>query len=103
MQVDLGIWGKLNRIIVFLLVLAAMTAVIVWYLPLIKTNERMRKEILRLDAQIKAEEEASHQLEAAIKALRNDPQTVARLAREKLGYGKPGETIIYFEPGAPEK
>jgi cell division protein FtsB len=30
--------------------------------------------------------------------LRNDPKTIERLAREKLGYAKPDETIIRFEP-----
>jgi cell division protein FtsB len=32
--------------------------------------------------------------------LQNDPQTVERLAREKLGYAKPDETVIRFEAPA---
>ena len=47
MNVDLGIWSKLTRVVIFLLLLAAILAVAVWYLPLIKQNERMRKEIVR--------------------------------------------------------
>jgi cell division protein FtsB len=30
--------------------------------------------------------------------LRNDPKTVERLMREKLGYAKPDETVVRFEP-----
>jgi cell division protein FtsB len=30
-------------------------------------------------------------------ALRRDPKAIERLARESLGYGKPGETVIRFE------
>jgi hypothetical protein len=30
--------------------------------------------------------------------LQNDPKTVERLTREKLGYARPDETVIYFEP-----
>ena len=32
--------------------------------------------------------------------MRNDPRSVERLARETLGYAKPGETIIRFEEPA---
>jgi cell division protein FtsB len=36
-------------------------------------------------------------LSAAVEALSNDPKAIERLAREKLGYAKPGETVIRFE------
>ena len=97
MNVDLGIWAKLTRVVIFLLVLAAFLGVAVWYLPLIHQNERMRQEILVLEAEIKKQEEISRHLDATIRALRSDPKTVERLAREKLGYAKPGETVIYFD------
>jgi cell division protein FtsB len=82
--------------VVFLLFVAGLLAVAVWYLPLIKQNERMRRENLRLDGQIEKEELAGKQLRSSIEALK-DPKVVERLARERLGYGKPGETIIRFE------
>jgi len=97
MNVDLGIWGKLTRVVIFLVLVALLLGVGVWYLPLIKQNERMRKEVLRLDAQIQKEVDAEKQLKSAIDALRNDPKAVERLARETLGYAKPGETVIRFE------
>src|SRR6266436_890547 len=100
MKVDLGIWSKLTRLVVFLLFLAGLLAVAVWYLPLIRQNERMRKEILRRDDQIQKAEEANKQLRTSIEALRSDPKAVERLARETLGYAKPGETVIRFEPPA---
>ena len=98
MNVDLGIWGKLTRVIIFLLILAAALGVVVWYLPLIRQNERMRKEILRLDSEIKQQEETAKRLKASIEAISKDPKTVERLARERLGYAKPGETVIHFDP-----
>lgn len=67
-----------------------------WYLPVYKDNQRMRQEILSLEAEIKGEEVKQKQLETAIHNLRDDPKTVERLAREKLGYAKPGETVIFF-------
>ena len=100
MNVDLGIWGKLTRVAFFLVLAAGLLLVGVCYLPLIKQNERMRKETLRLDTQIQKETENAKQLKTSIDALRNDPKAVERLAREKLGYAKPDETVIRFEEPA---
>lgn len=97
MNVNVGIWDKLTRVVIFLLFLAGLLAVAVWYLPLIKQNERMRKEILRLDNQVQKEEETRKQLRASSDALLHDPKALERLARERLGYAKPGETVIRFE------
>ncbi len=97
MNVDLGIWGKLTRGVIFLLFLAGLLGVAVWYLPLIKQNERMRKQILYLDTRIQKEDETARQLRASIDALRSDPKAVERLARERLGYAKAGETVIRFD------
>jgi cell division protein FtsB len=97
MKVDLGIWDKLTRMVIFLVFVAGILLVAIWYLPLIKQNERYRKEILRLDNLVQKEEETGKQLRNSIDALRFDPKAVERLAREKLGYAKPGETVIRFE------
>jgi len=96
-NVDLGILGKLTRVVVFLLCVAGLLAVAVWYLPLIQQNERMRKVVLQLDTQIAKAEESNRQLKMSFDALRYDPKTVERLARERLGYARPGETVIRFE------
>ncbi|MGD0253787.1 MAG: septum formation initiator family protein [Verrucomicrobiota bacterium] len=97
MNVDLGIWSKLTKMVAWLLLLAGLLLVGVWYLPLIQQNERMQRENLRLERELEAEKEKSRQLQADIDALRNDPKTVERLTREKLGYARPGETVVRFE------
>jgi cell division protein FtsB len=53
-----------------------------------------------LESELQKEKEKSRQLQADIDALRNDPQTVERLTREKLGYARPGETVVRFEQPA---
>ena len=97
MNVDLGIWDKLTKLVIALLVVAGLLLVAFWYLPLIKQNERMRKEVLRLQTLEEKEAETQKQLKTSFDSLRNDPKAVERLAREKLGYAKPGETVIRFE------
>ena len=82
---------------IVLIVAACLLGVFFWYLPVFQQNERMRQQIITLENEVKAEEQKQAQLQTAIFNLRDDPKTVERLAREKLGYAKPGEMVIFFE------
>jgi cell division protein DivIC len=96
-NVNLGIWSRLTSIVLVLVVAAVLLLIGTCYLPVIRENERMETQILKLETQVQAEEEKSKNLQSQIDALQNDPKTVERLTREKLGYAKPDETVIYFE------
>ena len=96
MNVNLGIWDKLSKLVLFLLFIAGLLAVFFWYLPLIQKNQRYRKEILALDARNTEQEALKRQLKASVES-QNDPRTVERLAREKLGWAKTNEMVVRFE------
>jgi cell division protein FtsB len=99
MNVNVGIWGPLTRVVVLLLLLAAVIGDVIWYLPVIRENQAMRQQILQLNLRIQEQAETARRLKARIDSLR-DPRTVERMARERLGYARPGETVIRFEaPG----
>jgi cell division protein FtsB len=91
------LWDKLSRVVVFLLFLAGVLAVGLWYRPLIDQNERFRKEVHRLHAAIQKEEERGRQMKSSIDALRLDPRAIEREAR-LLGFAKPGEKVVRFLP-----
>ena len=97
MNVDLGIWSKLTKVVVGLVVLAVLLLIGMCYLPVIKENERMRRQILLFQNQIEREEARSKELQAQVDALLHDPKTIERLTREKLGYARPDETVVRFE------
>lgn len=97
MKVNLGIWSKLTNVVVALMVIAILLAIGMCYLPVIQENARMQGQILKLKAQLQVQEQKSKELQSQIAALQNDPKTVERLTREKLGYARPDETVIYFE------
>jgi cell division protein FtsB len=99
-NVDLGIWSKLTHLVIVLLCIAGVLGVAVWYLPVIRQNERLRRQILKLDAQIAKAEESNRILYRKIESLRFDPKAIERLARERLTYARPNETVIRFEPAA---
>jgi cell division protein FtsB len=97
-KADVGIWGKLTQVIVALTAIAVVFLVGMKYVPLIQQNEQYRRRVDALDAELQRQREISKQLEAELEALRQDPKTMERLAREKLGYAKADETVIHFEP-----
>ena len=99
-KVDTGIWSRLTQVVALLIAVAILLIVARAYLPVIQQNERRRREILRLDAELQNQAETSKQLHDEMDALRNDPGTIERLAREKLGYARADETVIRFEPAA---
>lgn len=101
MKVDLGIWSKLTQVVIALVALAILLLIGMTYLPLIQQNENYRREIDRLDVEIQKQTEVSKELKGEIDALRNDPKTVERLAREKLGYARSNETVVHFEATTP--
>ena len=98
MKVNLGIWSRLTQAVVALVALAVLLLIGMTYLPLIDKNEQFRRRIDRLDMELEKQRQTSKQLQAEFDALRSDPKTVERLAREKLGYAKTNETVIRFEP-----
>ena len=97
MNVDTVIWDKLSRLVMTLLVLAALVWVAVLYFPLMHQNEAMRQQIIELDQQIEHEETVNRELRLEIDSLKSDPKTVERLAREQLGLARPDETVIRFD------
>jgi cell division protein FtsB len=97
MNVNLGIWSKLTNVVVALVVISILLLMGMCYLPVIQENARMQGQILKLKAQLQVEEQKSKDLQSQITALQSDPKTIERLAREKLGYARPNETVIYFE------
>lgn len=96
MQVQLSIWGKLTRVVLLLLFIATLAGVFFWYLPLIQKNQNYRRRLLALEAETAQQEKVSRVLKASLDSMYNDPRTVERLAREKLGWGRTNEMIVRF-------
>ena len=97
MLAETNVWDKLTRLVKLLLFIAYLLVVAVWYLPLVHTNERLRERMLSNAERIAKQEQTYKQLRAANETLQHNPKAMERLARERLGYGKPGETIIRFD------
>jgi cell division protein FtsB len=99
-RVDLGIWDRLSQLILYLLVASAGVAVVLWYLPLIRTNEAKRRQIYDVQLMIQREVVRSNALRAEIAAF-EDPRVIEKLGREKLNLARSNEVIFRFEGPPP--
>jgi cell division protein FtsB len=62
--------------------------------------QQKRRESQDLERQIKVLQQQNGGMEQEIKALKNDPQTIEKEARERLRYARPGE-FVYTLPATP--
>ena len=97
MKVNLGIWQQLTRLIIVGIVVALLVGVGYWYVPLRQQNQRLREDNYRLKLEVQKLEQTVHERERYVSDLSNDPLTVERMARSKLGLSRTGETVFYFE------
>src|ERR1700734_3517698 len=97
MNAGQSVWDKLFRLVLALLIVAGLLGIFLWYQPVIQENQRLRRDKLELEKKIEKEAETARKLDADFRALQN-PMTIERLARERLSYARPGETIIHFDP-----
>ena len=98
-----SIWDKLTRVVMALLVIAAVLGIIIWYQPVVEENQRMREEKFALEKKIDQETKTAKKLETQLRSFQNptlEKTMVERLARERLSYARPGENVIHFEPPA---
>ena len=61
----------------------------------------MKREVEALEREIGALRTEAQSLEKSAEALRSDPAAVEKLAREDLGYVRPGERVLKFPAARP--
>ena len=87
----------LSRVAVFVIVLICVVGVFGWYLPLIKKNQSLRRDIANQEETLERLQRDISAMKRMLRSYQHDPRSAERLARENLRYSKPGETIFRFE------
>ena len=98
MKPNMGILDILTKGLLVCLLVALVLLLAQFYVPLFKQNQRYRELNLQLETAIQKEEAAGRRMEREITALQTDPEAIEGRAREQLGFGKPDEFIIRFDP-----
>lgn len=64
---------------------------------------RTQKQIEQLQGEIERLNQENHELTDHVDALRTDPKTIERIAREEMGLARPGEMIFKLPPPATQE
>ena len=70
-------------------------------LPLWREKAVQKRQYLMLQEELRQEQARTREIADRIQAVRTDPRTVERLAREKFGLARSGETIFKFRSDLP--
>ncbi len=92
----MNLWKFIQRISLILIVGLVIGIVVHLFLPLIGRQKELRAREAELRLDIQKEAEALRMLRLQQEKLQEDPRFIEKIAREKLGYAKPGETVFRF-------
>jgi cell division protein FtsB len=92
----MNFWRNVYRVFLILAFGLAVVIAVRVFVPKFQEEQRLRRRLeeARLDVQRTAER--LRQLKLKQERLREDPRYVEKIAREELGYAKPGETVFRF-------
>jgi cell division protein FtsB len=92
----MNFWVLLYRIGWITLAVLVVIAVVAMFVPQIRQYNELNRKEAALQDEIRLEEEIVNHLKDQQQRLKTDPRFVEKLAREELGYAKPGETVFRF-------
>jgi cell division protein DivIC len=92
----MNLWKFIQRISLILIVGLVIGIVVHLFLPLMARQKELRAREAELRLDIQKEAEALRMLRLQQEKLQEDPRFIEKIAREKLGYAKPGETVFRF-------
>ena len=92
----MNFWVLIYRIGWITLTVLVVVAVVAMFVPQFKQYNELHRKESALQDEIRLEEEIVKHLKDQQDRLRSDPRFIEKLAREELGYAKPGETVFRF-------
>ena len=93
-----GVWTILNRLLIFAIILTICAGGALAFIPLIKQRSETTRRIEALQAELAREKALLLRNTREVELLKNNPEYVEMIARDRLNMMKPGETIIRLEP-----
>jgi cell division protein FtsB len=86
-----------KRIQILLTLVLVVTSIVMIFAPKIKARKALVQKRLLLEQEITNRQGEIDILQKQEYAIQNDPRSLERIARNKLGYSKPNEIIYKFE------
>ena len=92
----MNVWKFTQRLSLLAIVALTVGIVLRLFLPLLERQKELRAKEAALREDIQTEAEQLRMLKLKQQKLQEDPRFIEKIAREDLGYAKPGETIFRF-------
>ena len=89
-------WVIIYRICWIALIAILIIAVSAMFYPKMKEYRELERRKAAIEEEKRLEEELLKHLKQQQEKMMSDPRFVERIAREELGYAKPGETVFKF-------
>jgi len=94
-----GLWNALNRFLIAIIIVLLGLGGSVIFIPLLKERREVAAYIARLQEEIAREKAIHHRRTRELELLKNDPEYMELVARDRLDMMKPGEIIVRIETG----
>lgn len=92
----MNVWKFIQRLCLIAIVALVVGIVLRLFLPMLDRQEELRAREAALRQDIQKEAEQLRMLKLKQQKLQEDPRFIEKIAREDLGYAKPGETVFRF-------
>lgn len=92
----MNVWKFTQRLSLLAIVALTVGIVLRLFLPLLERQKELRAKEATLREDIQTEAEQLRMLKLKQEKLQEDPRFIEKIAREDLGYAKPGETVFRF-------
>lgn len=93
-----NIWAALLPVIQGAIIVSLLCVLGLFFLPVLHTEKNHKEEIAKLQVQIANAQEQQRQLQVETELMKNSPSYVEHIARDRLNMGRPGETVLRFDP-----
>jgi cell division protein FtsB len=93
-----NIWATLVHITQAVTAIVVVSGLMLFFVPVLNKADRLQKQKEALLGQIADAQARQQQLLVETEHMKNDPAYVEHIARDRLHMGRPGETILRFDP-----
>ena len=92
-----NIWATLVQATQAVTLIILLSGLMLFFLPVIQKTHHLQERKADLQRLISDAQDQQSEYQLETEHLRNDPAYVEHIARDKLGMGRPGETILRFD------
>jgi len=93
-----GVWTVLNRFVIAIIILALCAGGALLFIPILRKKQAGDARLAGLKAEITQQRHLLTRYTREVELLKNDPEYIELIARDRLDRMKPGELIIRMDP-----